>query len=133
MSETPDLQSIRDDLRNQAQIGFLDRKDLLAKLENLDRTLNEFHLELQLAEEARKKEWSLVEALLSEERQDRRQGAQEAKDAQHAKQALIVSGVKAIWEKGGQWIIAAICLWIVLQMQKCSGASLLDWTKVLGG
>lgn len=110
----------------------LDRKEVLARLENLDRSVQELQLTLQQAEESRKREWELVQKLLSEERAERREGALEVKVEQKERRSLIVGSVKAVWDKGGQWIVAAICLWVVLQMQTCSGVNLARLLKIGG-
>jgi len=126
---TAEIRRLTEEMRDKAQEETLDRKDLLARVENLDRSIQEICLTFQQAEISRKREWEMVKGLLGEERTDRRTGVKDASTRTHEGRTLLVSGIKAVWNKGGQWVVAAICLLLVLQMQRCSGTEI---TKLLG-
>jgi hypothetical protein len=126
-----ELALLRHSVTEKASAETLDRKELLAKLENLDRSVQENTLTAQQAELARKREWDMVRELLGEERNDRRGELVQKRAAVEKRSALVVQGIKSIWDKGGQWIIAAICLIAVLKLQSCAGFHLLDILQVV--
>ena len=128
-----EVTALKEELRGKTTAESLDRKELLARLENLDRSIQEMLLTIQQAEIARKREWDMVRELLGEERLERREGVKQVVEEKKEKRSQVVAAVQAIWEKGGQWIVAAICLWLVLQVRSCAE---IDLTKVfphLGG
>jgi hypothetical protein len=127
---------------------------ILAKLDNFDRSIQELRF---LIEQQEKRLITLVE----EERKDRRAAVADGKEAvehseqgahalakklieaelssrkeaivdQREKRNLLVGGFKAIWDKGGQWVVAAVCLYLVLMFKTCSGTGF-DLSKIFGG
>lgn len=127
-----ELALLRHAVTEKASAETLDRKELLAKLENLDRSLQESTLTAQQAEIARKREWDMVRELLGEERNDRRGELVQHRATVEKRSALLVQAIKSIWDKGGQWIVAALCLLAVLKLQSCAGISLVEILR-LGG
>lgn len=125
-----ELALLRHSVTEQSGAGVLDRKELLAKLENLDRSLQENTLITQQAEISRKREWDMVKELLGEERNDRRGNLAQQREAVEKRSALVVLAIKSVWDKGGQWIIAAVCLLAVLKLQSCAGFNFMDLIRL---
>lgn len=127
---------------------------ILAKLDNCDRSVQELRFVIEQQEKR-------LIAQVEEERKDRRlavadgqkaadqseQGAHAlvkkliddelgarklAREDQKEKRNLLVGAAKAIWEKGGQWVVAAVCLYLVLTLKTCGGSGF-DLSKILGG
>jgi len=128
-----ELALLRHAVTEKASAEVLDRKDLLAKLENLDRSVQESTLTFQQSEIARRREWDMVRELLGEERNDRRGELIQHRAVVEKHSALVVQAVKSVWDKGGQWIIAALCLLAVLKLQSCAGVNFVELLRLGSG
>lgn len=123
-----------------------------AKLDNLDRSVAEMKLITEKGEAARQAELKRIFALLGEERRDRREAIEDGREGErdarvserdwvrqiireetgdrraqrdHHKNLMETAG-RAVWDKGGQWIVAAIALLIISAVMKATGLSVAD-------
>ena len=119
----------------------LELKSVYAKLDNLDRSVQELNLTIQQSELARKRELDLTQRILEEDRsfskgivlQDREIDQKKSKrdeDLEDSNRKILLTAMSSVWEKGGQWIVAALCLLIVLRLQSCAGG--FDLTQIVG-
>lgn len=120
---------------------------VLAKLDNLDRTVSELRLTVETGEAARGAELKRIFDLLAEERLDRRdllsnQGKDEKALIQELVRAevqgrkansnLVVSASQAIWAAGGKYIVLAFAILFVAVVMKLTGLKLTDFLSLTG-
>ena len=120
---------------------------VLAKLDNLDRTVSELRLTAETNESTRRAELKRIFDLLAEERTDRRdmlvsQGKDERALIQELVRAelhgrkdnrnLAVSVGLAIWTAGGKYIVLAFTILFVAAMMKVAGLKLVDFISLSG-
>ena len=84
-------------------------RDLTAKLDNLERSVSQLHNYLEATESARDEKVGLLVKILEDERQNRT-----ATSAQRT--AWIEKTVKAVWEKGGQWLVFGGVVWVLAKI-----------------
>jgi len=125
---------------------------LAAKVDNLDRSVNEMRHASDNAEKMRQAELRRIYDLLAEERKDRREAVSEGREGERdaltnerdhvrqmvreemvdahtqrdRKQGLIQSASKEIWDVGGKYVIASLCIIIVFGVMKLTGISLAE-------
>ena len=123
-----------------------------AKLDNLDRSVSEMKLIAEKGESARQAELKRIYDLLGEERKDRREAVTEGREGERDARTserdwvreiireevgdrrtvrdqnknLMVSAGEAIWDKGGQWVVAALALLVLAAVMKLTGLSLAE-------
>jgi len=125
---------------NSLELLLLEQKSIAAKLDNLDRSVQELNLTFQQAEISRKRELELTQRLLDEDRrfskdivrQDRetvQKNTQRDIEKRETNRKVLINIGSSIWEKGGQWIVAALCFLIVVKLQSCAGG--LDLIKLI--
>jgi len=118
---------------------------VLAKLDNLDRTVSELRLTVETGEKARQAELKRIFDLLAEERTDRRdlvntQGRDEKaliqelvrselKDRHQAKN-MWVGAAQAVWTAGGKYIVLAFALLFAAAVMKMTGLKLTDFISL---
>lgn len=120
---------------------------VLAKLENLDRTIEELRLVTERGETARQTELKHIYDILGEERKDRRdvtstQGKDEQKllrdmvreemGGRRSERNLIFQGAKAVWTAGGRYIVLAIAVLFAAGVMKITGMNLADLLGLAG-
>ena len=129
-----------------------------AKVDNLDRSIAELRLAQEKSESARSSELKRIYDLLGEERKDRRDAVSEGRDGERdarqneremlrelireeigdrreqrdTNKNLMVAASKAIWDKGGQWVVAAVALLVISAVMKLTGLSLADVLGLAG-
>lgn len=69
---------------------------------------------------------AVFKQLLSEERGERREELQREIARKEDNRNLLKEVAKAVWQKGGQWVVFASCVLLVLFFQKCSGVDVLS-------
>lgn len=121
--------------------------NVLAKLDNNDRSVSELRLAIENGEKARKEELRRIFELLTEERRDRRDlvataGADEKAlireiireelGERRKERHLIAEAAKAVWTVGGKYIVLAISILFVALVMKLSGLSLADILGLAG-
>lgn len=131
---------------------------VLAKLDNLDRSISEIRLATENSESSRQEELGRIYAILKEERQDRRdavtEGREDVRGASNSEKdllremireelgerretrkehrALIKTAGHEIWKAGGKYIVAAAVLLILAVVLKTTGLSLVDLLGLAG-
>lgn len=129
-----------------------------AKLDNLDRSVAELKLSEEKAESARQAELKRIYDLLGEERRDRREAVSEGRDGERGAREqqsevlrrlvqeemhdrrgqrdqnkdILVSATKAMWDKGGQWIVLSVAFLIMGAVMKLTGVTLADILGIAG-
>lgn len=96
-----------------------------AKLDNCDRSVQELRFVIEQQEKR------LIEQV-EEERKDRRAAVKAERMDQKENRNMVIHTAQAIWEKGGQWVVAAVCLYLVLTIRQCSPAGF-DLSTIIGG
>jgi len=131
---------------------------ILAKLDNLDRSISEIRLSTENSEKARQEELKHIYDLLNEERKDRREavveGREDVRDASKSEKdllrelireelgdrretrrdnrTLVKKAGQEIWKAGGKYIVAAAVLLILAVVLKTTGLSLVDLLGLAG-
>jgi small-conductance mechanosensitive channel len=127
---------------------------VLARIENMDRSLSESTLTQEKTDDLRKVEYGRVYDLLLEERKDRREtheGEKKAlvsdrdyvrsliaeelsakKLAKSNQSQWITSVAKEVWAAGGKWIVVAVFLLVVSALLKASGLTIADLIGLSG-
>lgn len=134
------LDLLRDDVKSLNTRIELEQKGVAAKLDNFDRSIQELALTMLQAEVARKREYDLIQRLMDEDRSFGRTIVQDdlknktEKDIRKEedtkeKRQYFVNAIKSVWDKGGHYIVMAICLIIVLKLQSCTN---LNFLQILG-
>lgn len=155
------VQSVREDQSATREQARISRNGLNAKLENLDRSVGEMKLASEQAETSRQGELKRIFDMLGEERNDRRDAVSDSREdttnerdfirkiiqeemgerrldrvaekvAVKENKALAVRAAEAVWEKGGQYIVAAMALLVVAAVMKLTGISLADVIGLVG-
>ncbi|KKW12790.1 MAG: hypothetical protein UY48_C0009G0023 [Candidatus Gottesmanbacteria bacterium GW2011_GWB1_49_7] len=121
--------------------------NIVAKLDNLDRSISELKLMSEGAEVTRRNELARIFELLGEERKDRKETNADAGKEERAliqeiirselgerkqERSLVVLGAQAVWNVGGRYIVLAVSLLFAAIVMKIAGISLADIIGVVG-
>lgn len=127
---------------------------VLAKLDNLDRSIGELKVATEKAESARQAELKHIYDILGEERKDRRAAILEGREGSKEEQEFIRvmireelesrrsdradtrNMIKAIsseiWEVGGKYIVAGVVILLLVWIMRATGVNVVDIMGIAG-
>lgn len=148
------IQGMQTDFGESRKVSRELANSMLAKMDNIDRSMGEVRLLIERSETQRAAEIQRIYDLLEEERKDRRKAVQDGKEGERSavsseremlrelireeiearKDAknLLISVGKAVWDAGGRWIVAAVAVLVTALITKATGMSLADILGIAG-
>lgn len=145
------LNAFREEFNESRKLAREQANTHQAKLENLDRSINEMKLLLDKSEVSKREELERIYKLLTEERQDRRGLTQAERDQSTVDKEMFRALIKEeigerrevraetrnwiksvaleVWQVGGKYIVAAVCFVLAALLLKAVGFS---WTDLFG-
>ena len=103
--------------------------EILAKLDNLDRTVGELGHQvetLHVIVERGNAEKAWLRGALESQLQAQADARVQAREDARERTSLWVQGAQAIWRAGGSWIVLGVVVGILAMASRCSGVPVRD-------
>jgi len=109
----------------------LELRNLVAKVENIDRSVQELALALESDQKLRTAEIEWIKELVEERKTDLATAKELEQKNKDVKREMLKSVGKAVWEKGGQWLVFGLVAIILIGLNQALGLGI-PFLKLLG-